>query len=248
MRPVTYIILIVVIILVGVTDVCRQLVHLSYTKKSVQNAKRIIQKKQSIHSEDKNQSSVMRVMSREKMTDLFLTWVESSGLSLSSFLVTEKEGDLDMNAVFIGNFQQMTVFFKAISEQCFPFLVRNAVIYKEQNELKLKLASSLSTTCLSVKKTRDFVSDSKKEENPFDHFFEKDGENRLQMFSVRQIKFSGFLKYDDHLAAIVREPTGRSIEILMGDVLGPEKAKVIHIDETGVLLQLNGKNFLIKNE
>src|SRR5579872_2522044 len=213
MYSLKFFILLTGIVFLGLTDVGWQFFKLYEAKKQIQRLTISIQKKEKLFLNKQNMQNKNPMMDKEKITNIFLMTVESSGLSLHSFYAIEKNRDhaIDIDSVMIGNFQQFFKFFKTISRQCFPFLIHYAEIRKDHYRWKLRLNLVISGICLRSA-----------------------NESLAQNFSIKQLKFAGFLQYHHHLAAIILLPTGESKEIMLGDFLGVEHARVIHIDENGI--------------
>ena len=230
-------ILIIMIIFLASMDMAKESIHLSSTKTQIENLQQSIKTAQNIFDK-KKMKPVSMVLNKTKITDILLQLANSSRLSLQFISVTENVlgtfYNLNVEMRLAGNFQQMTEFIKEISMQCFPFLIESAEIIKNDERLDLKFKLIIfNTYCKS------------KSENILFHKTQTIKKS-IELYSIQKMKYVGFMQYDNHFSAILVFPNGETREVLIGDFIGLEHAKIIHIDEEKMLLHLNEGNVSIK--
>lgn len=256
MRAVKFIktnyVLIIIIILTGMFDIYKQEMSVLDLRKSVQDLKIIINKNNFYNNNNNKINQPISIMSKEKMLDSIFMLIELSGLSSQLVAIKESAGEMqhayDVDLTLYGNFLQLTYFLNNLSQQCLPALIRYAEVSKDFKQLKIILKLSIFNYCMKSGGGNVLFLSQHEENDPFEYSFENHSENSLLLFSIKQMKFAGFLRYQDHLAGILSLPNRESKEVVLGEFLGLENAKVVYIDEESVLVQVNQINFQIKKQ
>lgn len=227
MRNKKYLGLIFMILIFGVMDNGRQWLQLINTKKSIEHLNNI-----KLSMNNKMQNPPIKNIKKEKIMNEILLLVEAS--ELSAQLISVKEaggGDAvdNFDLILSGNFQQLIQFFKTISKQCLPFFIDYFGLNNNKNEWSVKIRLRIFPSC----------------QNSLNVIFRERQQKNIKMasaiFSIRQLKFAGFLRYGNHLDAIISSPDKISKEIKVGDTVGREQGKVIYIDENKIVVQVNQK-------
>ena len=227
MRFSLWLFLIALICLAGFADVLMQGFSLHDLKKSIQDKKRVLQKNEENHAGQKTAGHRMPVVTKDRMMNLFLKEADAYGLLLRSFSIDENANDSQnyfVDAALAGSFQAVPLFFDSMMKTCFPFLIQEISMVSAQDHPTWKMHLVLSDKCLAAKPV----------------LLEKKDLQPAALFSVREMRMTGFLKYRDRYHAIVLLPDHESLEVDLNDRLGIEHARVVHIDEKNVWIRLNG--------
>lgn len=245
MYSIKYIVFIFCIVAFAAVDFFQQSIHLLAEKKQIEQLHLALQNEKR-NSNKKTPTRISSHVTKEKITEALFVALDMSGLALQSILVTENnlnsQSVVHADMQLIGNFQQFIEFYNRMTRQCFPFAMGEAKLLKNHNQLKMKLGLSLSTQCMNHKSLRSIPSI----RDPFQDFSVHPMQNAIHLFSIKQLRSVGFFQYVNDSIAVIQLPNGKSSEVVVGDVLGLEKARVIRVNKDGVFVRLNGSILAIK--
>jgi len=243
--------LLVLVIILGLLDVGKQWMDFSNSRHRMRGLKISLQQKKRIQLVNPNVQPSLAAIDKEKIMNLFFSMAKESGLITQSVWILNNSGLnqlLTIDSVFMGSFSQLIEFINKISHACFPVRINRAELFTDHNQLRLKLKIDILDLCVrsTLNRNFSFFSPQKNKNNPFEKVLTNLDENQndsLQLFSIKQLKFAGYLKQSKQMMAVVTLPDGRSRTIAVGDQLGIEHAYLVDINESGMVFQLNKKNF-----
>ncbi len=233
MRYIKFII-IIIIMLMSVSDLYREVIKLESSKRSVQYLKDEIQKKEKLELQDNNMKRMSNIINKEKSIDDLLLLIDSNGLSLNFISVSDSVVD----AVLFGSADQLKKFFQQMTTECSPFLIQYSELSQQGGSFRLKFKLTLLSYCVRPTGSHVIFSNLNSQKNLEDIF----------LYSIKQIKFVGFFKYPEHWVAVIMLPNRESKDVVVGDLLGVEHAKVVRIDEENILVKSNGMSVSIKKQ
>ncbi|HSW69249.1 MAG TPA: hypothetical protein VLI69_03690 [Gammaproteobacteria bacterium] len=146
-----YRVIFVLIFIVGLIDLTEQIFTLSKSSERVKNLKNSVIKKENIKPVVSSRRIIPGI-DKEKIMQVFFKTAENSGLSMDSVSeIKDSESNkiFSINAIFLGNFQQITEFIKRISSLCFPVIVRQAEFLNRHEQLILNLKLDVFNVCIN---------------------------------------------------------------------------------------------------
>lgn len=158
-------------------------------------------------------------------------------LSVSSIKIQNGEDD-EMIFLLQGGFSQMMTWLLAAAKNRIPLCVDSLEISTGKNveNIKLKLRMLNQPVNAAMPKQSVIVDPFVKVINAG---LQADDASLPVRFSVKQLRFSGFLQAGKKQLGVLLLPDGKSIDVWQGEKVGIENAVVSSVDSEKIIFQLN---------